>query len=303
MAYLIDTDEKLRERLQQYIRDVQAERETFDGNKWLKVQNKLKRERLKCFFGIPEMGTAKYCIKNDFDASTIDPLEDYWDSEPQKLQVKMLEENLKIAMKHRYLRGKVSKKKLIDLLCWVSKRRVEEYSAEKTDEKRKIMCILGPLCSGRTLSSLHLRYHLGANVICAFTTKEPTERQVEGRDYHFIDILPDPLSILSYSHYNGDYYYSIKEQVFGPCTVYATDPVSYQNLLKDNGDKYRIFTVLLRRDILMRKRIDVPPKKVFDDDEKYKWDEKNYDFVIDNNGGKKHLFTEIERIYNTIKNM
>lgn len=168
-------------------------------------------------------------------------------------------------------------------------------------DKLKIMCIIGGSGCGKTLASLHLKYHKDANVICSFTTRPPRPTEVEGRDHHFIDIVPDRTELIAYAHFGGAYYYATKWQVFGPCTVYVIDEKGLANLRKDFGDVYDIHTVLIKRDKALRRKVGVDETRIRRDERRNLNDE-DYDYVISNNGKKAELFAEIERIYEEIKN-
>lgn len=136
----------------------------------------------------------------------------------------MIKRNLKIASHYSRKRGKVTPTRLKMLMKEILRFRINEYlNPIENMEKLKIMCIIGGSGCGKTLASLHLKYHKDANVICSFTTRPPRETEVEGRDHHFIDIVPDRTELIAYAHFGGAYYYATKWQVFGPCTVYVID--------------------------------------------------------------------------------
>ena len=168
-------------------------------------------------------------------------------------------------------------------------------------EKLKILCIVGGSGCGKTLASLHLKFHKKANVICSFTTRKPRETEVEGRDHHFIDIVPDRTELLTYTHFGGAYYYSLKSQVHGPCTVYVIDEKGLDNLRKDFGEVYDIHTILIKRDKSLRRKAGVNETRIRRDERRNLIDSE-YDYVVVNNGTKREFFDEIERIYEEVKN-
>lgn len=166
----------------------------------------------------------------------------------------------------------------------------------------KILCIVGESGAGKTLASLHLQNKLGANVICSFTTRPPRETEVEGREHHFINIVPDPNELLAYANFCGWEYYALKTQVWGDCTVYVIDEQGLKNLKEEHGDEYRIFSVYITRTWSNRKRVGVKPKRMERDSGREQLPLEEYDWVIDNNTTKKNLFVNIEAIYNEVKN-
>ena len=214
----------------------------------------------------------------------------------------MIKRNLKIASHYSRKRGKVTPTRLKMLMKEILRFRINEYlNPIENMEKLKIMCIIGGSGCGKTLASLHLKYHKDANVICSFTTRPPRETEVEGRDHHFIDIVPDRTELIAYAHFGGAYYYATKWQVFGPCTVYVIDEKGLENLRKDFGDVYDIYTVLIKRDKSLRRKSGIDETRLRRDERRDLKDE-DYDYVIENNGKKADLFSSIESIYEKIKN-
>lgn len=202
----------------------------------------------------------------------------------------------------KYPRGTVTPFRFRKILKEILIKRLEEYM-NPTNEKLKIMCIVGTSGSGKKLASLHLKYKLDANVICSFTTRPPRETEVEGRDHHFINIHPEEKDTLAMTTYGGHLYYALKSQVFGDCTVYVIDEQGLRDLMDVHGDEYRLFKVYLKRDIRKRRKSKVLSERTNRDSERVPFDDDFYDYIIDNNSTKRHLFEEIENIYNTIKNM
>ena len=165
------------------------------------------------------------------------------------------------------------------------------------------MCIVGESGSGKTLASLHLKYKLDANVICSFTTRPPRQTEVEGRDHHFVHVYPEEAEVLAMTTYGDHLYYALKYQVFGPCTVYVIDEDGIRDLMDVHGDEYRLFKVYLKRDMRLKIKSGVRSGRTKRDKDRTPFDESFYDYVVENNSTKRHLFEEIERIYNEIKNM
>lgn len=222
--------------------------------------------------------------------------------DPQQVQVNMIKRNLKISSHYSRKRGKVTPTRLKMLMKEILQFRINEYlNPIENMEKLKIMCIIGGSGCGKTLASLHLKYHKDANVICSFTTRPPRDTEVEGRDHHFIDIVPDRTELIAYAHFGGAYYYATKWQVFGPCTVYVIDEKGLENLRKDFGDVYDIHTVLIKRDKSLRRKSGIDETRLRRDERRDLKDE-DYDYVIENNGKKANLFSSIESIYEEIKN-
>lgn len=221
---------------------------------------------------------------------------------PQEIHDELLMYNLSVAQQKRNQRGKVTKQRLKMMLYDTLLRRVDRYSNPEKYMNNKILCIVGGSGAGKTLASLHLQNKLGANVICSYTTRPPRETEVEGREHHFINIVPDPNELLAYASFGGWEYYALKTQVWGDCTVYVIDEVGLRNLREEHGDEYRIFSVYINRSWSNKKRAGIPKKRMERDTGRQKLPMEEYDWVIDNNSTKKNLFVNIEAIYNEVKN-
>ena len=180
--------------------------------------------------------------------------------------------------------------------------RVRNYLNKDKNMKQKILCIVGESGSGKTLASLHLKYKCGANVICSYTTRPPRDTEVEGRDHHFIDIVPPEEELLAFAMFGGYKYYATKAQVFGPCTVYVIDEQGIRDLMERHSDKYDIYTVYLTRERQLKLDRGVDVHRINRDKKRNLFDLSFYNYVIENNGTKRELFLNIERIYNEIKN-
>lgn len=298
MSFLIDINEELDEQVQEQIRKFRERSSGTCYATWYAIQVAMARARdLKIYHDKIE----NFTMPNLFDDAG-NAIDWYHWRDPQQVQVNMVGRNLEASSDWRRLRGKVTEKRLVKLMGKILKRRIEEYLNPRDEmEKLKILCIVGGSGCGKTLASLHLKHHKDANVICSFTTRPPRSTEVEGRDHHFIDIVPDRTELLAYTHFSGYYYYALKLQVFGPCTVYVVDEKGLANMKRDNGDEYRIFSVLIKRDKVLRRQCGVDVARIRRDEVRDLRDE-DYDYVIENNGKKTELFRSIERIYEEIKN-
>lgn len=298
MPFLIDIKEELDEQVQAQIKRFRRTCAGQNIGAWYRIQAAIARARdLKIYHDTIE----NFIVPNLFDENG-DAITWYHWRDPQQVQVNMIKRNLKESSQAKRKRGRVTPVRLKRLLKNILQHRIDEYLNPKTDmKKQKIMCIIGGSGCGKTLASLHLKYHKGANVICSFTTRPPRETEVEGRDHHFIDIVPDKTELIAYAHFGGYYYYATKWQVSGPCTVYVIDEKGLENLRNDFSDLYDIHTVLIKRDKKLRRKVGVSETRIRRD-ERRKINDDDYDYVIVNNGKKTELFDCIERIYEEIKN-
>lgn len=298
MSYIVDIREELDEQVQEQIRKFRRRSKGTDYAGWYHIQRAIARSRdLTIYHDKIE----NFIMPNLFDENG-DPIAWYHWRDPEQSQVNMVKRNLQISSHYSRKRGRVTKKRLKMIMMEILEARLYEYKHPIKDmEKLKIMCIVGGSGCGKTLASLHLKFHKDANVICSYTTRPPRETEVEGRDHHFIDIVPDKTELIAYTHYGNHYYYATKWQVFGPCTVYVIDEKGLENLRKDFGDTYDITSVLIKRDKALRRRVGVDDTRIRRDERRNLVDE-DYDYIVENNSTKKNLFHQIEKIYETIKN-
>lgn len=298
MPFLVDIREELDEQVQEQIRKFRKDSAATGYKGWYRIQSAMAKARDLVIY---HDDIENFIMPNLFDDNG-DAITWYHWRDPQQVQVNMVRRNLRESSHWSRKRGRVTPKRLQMLMRDILRIRIDEYLNPKTEmEKLKIMCIIGGSGCGKTLASLHLKYHKDANVICSFTTRPPRETEVEGRDHHFIDIVPDRTELIAYAHFGGAYYYATKWQVFGPCTVYVIDEKGLENLRKDFGDVYDIYTVLIKRDKALRKKVGVEDTRIRRD-ERRNLKDKDYDYVIVNNSKKSEFFSNIERIYEEIKN-
>lgn len=298
MSFLIDLDEELDEQIQKQLRKFRKDCAGTGYNGWYRIQKAIAKARDMTIY---HDKIENFILPNLFDEKG-DAIQWYHWRDPQQVQVNMVKRNLAKTTYYRRSRGRVTPTRLRMLMKEILEYRINEYlNPCQNMEKLKIMCIIGGSGCGKTLASLHLKYHKDANVICSFTTRPPRPNEVEGRDHHFIDIVPDKTELIAYAHFAGHYYYATKWQVFGPCTVYVIDEKGLNNLRTDFGDVYDIYTVLIKRDKALRRKSGVDDTRIRRD-ERRNLKDIDYDYVIINNGKKKELFREIERIYEEIKN-
>lgn len=297
MSYLIDIREDLDEQVQEQLRKFRRKCMGSGYMGWYRIQMAIAKAR---DLAIYHDKIENYVMPNLFDENG-DAVAWYHWRDPQQIQVNMVKKNLQASSHYRRQRGRVTETRLRMLMLHILDCRIEKYLNPKENmEKLKILCIVGGSGCGKTLASLHLKYHKDANVICSFTTRPPRPTEVEGRDHHFIDIVPDRTELIAYAHFGGHYYYATKWQVFGSCTVYVIDEKGLANLRKDFGDVYDIHTVLIKRDKVLRRKCGVDETRIRRDERRNLVDE-DYDYVIVNNGKKTELFNNIERIYEEVK--
>lgn len=221
---------------------------------------------------------------------------------PQDAHDALMQQNFYCGSKKINKRCRITPLRMRRILFDILQARIDKYLNPEKYMNNKILCIVGESGAGKTLASLHLQNKLGANVICSFTTRPPRPTEIEGREHHFINIVPDPNELLAYTNFGGYEYYALKTQVFGECTVYVIDEDGLRNLREEHGNEYRIFSVYITRSWSKRKASGVNKRRIERDYSRETLPLNEYDWVIENNSTKKNLFINIEAIYNEIKN-
>lgn len=205
--------------------------------------------------------------------------------------------------KHNKVRGRVTKEIYINILMEIEKNKVANYLDEIENGKRKkiILCIIGESGAGKTLASLHLKYKLEANTICSFTTRPPRAEEVEGRDHHFVDIVPPQEELLAFTIYGNYKYYALKSQVQGPVTVYVIDEKGYLDLKAKFPEEYDLHPIYIKRKKSFKSIAGVSDHRMERDRKRAELlSDDTYDFIIENNGTKAEFFEKIETIYNNL---
>ena len=298
MSYLVDIKEELDEQVQRQIRRFRQRSSSTGYYGWYRINSAIEKARS---LEITHDKIENFMLPDLFDENG-DIISWYHWRDPEQAQVNMIKRNLQISMEPSRKRGRVTPKRLKMLMMGILQDRINEYlNPAMRENKQKIMCIVGGSGTGKTLASLHLKNHKDANVICSFTTRPPRPTEVEGRDHHFIDIVPDRTELIAYTHFGGYYYYAAKWQVKGDVTVYVIDEKGLENLKKDFSEEYDIVSVFIKREISLRKRVGVNVSRIRRD-ERRKLNESDYDYVVENNATKKEFFEKIEKIYEEIKN-
>lgn len=221
---------------------------------------------------------------------------------PRDAHDELLQKNYYCGGKKHNKRGRITALRLKKILYTTLMARIDKYSNPEKYMNNKILCIVGESGAGKTLASLHLQNKLGANVICSYTTRPPRPTEIEGREHHFLNIVPDPNELLAYTTFSGYEYYALKTQVWGDCTVYVIDEDGLRNLKEAHGDEYRIFSVYMSRPWSSRVKAGVKYKRMERDAQRNKIPLEEYDWVIYNDSTKKDMFVQIEAIYNEVKN-
>lgn len=221
---------------------------------------------------------------------------------PQDAHDVLMKNNFYCGSKKINKRCRMTPLRMRRILLDILQARIDKYLNPEKYMNNKILCIVGESGAGKTLASLHLQNKLGANVICSFTTRPPRSTEIEGREHHFINIVPDPNELLAYTNFGGYEYYALKTQVFGECTVYVIDEDGLRNLREEHGNEYRIFSVYITRSWSNRKASGINKRRIERDYNRETLPLNEYDWVIENNSTKKDLFNNIEDIYNEVKN-
>lgn len=284
---------------------LRQERKEFVGNDFGTFYRNQKLLNMMWNGEITEDNIEEYMYADKMSEKGIPPVEWYHLQafpHPQEAHDEFVRQNYYCGRQKHNKRGRMTKLRLKKVLFGILQRRVDRYLNPENYMNNKILCIVGESGAGKTLASLHLQNKLNANVICSFTTRPPRPTEIEGREHHFINIVPDPNELLAYANFGGYEYYALKTQVWGDCTVYVIDEQGLKNLRMEHGGEYRIFSVYITRDWNKRRKSGVKASRMGRDANRETLPLDEYDWVIENNSTKKNLFINIEAIYNEVKN-
>ena len=280
-------------------------RKEFVGDDFGSFYRNMKLQAMIWSGEITEDNIEEYMTAEKMSEGNLPPMEWYHlhaYPHPQDAHDELLQRNYYCGGKKKNMRGRITRLRFQRILRDILARRIDRFLNPDKYMNNKILCIVGDSGAGKTLASLHLQNKLGANVICSYTTRPPRTTEVEGREHHFINIVPDPNELLAYANFGGYEYYALKTQVWGDCTVYVIDEQGLKNLREDHGDEYQIYSVYITRSWSERKKSGVKLKRMERDSTRDKLSADEYDWITENNSTKKNLFINIEAIYNAVKN-
>lgn len=280
-------------------------RKEFVGNDFGTFYRSQKLQNMIWNGEITEDNIEEYMTAEKMSEGGVPPMEWYHLKafpHPQDAHDSLLQQNYYCGGKKHNKRGRITPLRLKRILYNILLKRIDKYENPEKYMNNKILCIVGESGAGKTLASLHLQNKLEANVICSYTTRPPRPTEIEGREHHFINIVPDPNELLAYANFGGYEYYALKTQVWGDCTVYVIDEQGLRNLREEHGNEYQIFSVYMTRSWSERRKSGIKPKRMERDTSREKIPLEEYDWVIENNSTKKAMFEQIEAIYNEVKN-
>lgn len=221
---------------------------------------------------------------------------------PRRMRSTEIKKSLKKA-RYNGQRGRVTRNIYDNIMQQEQKGKIMNYLEENMNGNRKkiIMCIVGGSGTGKTLASLHLQNKFGANVICSYTTRPPRDDEEEGREHHFVDIVPPQEDLLAFTRYGAYKYYATKAQVHGPVTVYVIDEAGLLCLKNKFGDIYDIRSYYIERRRMYRIISGVSSDRMKRDNHRKELiPPGEYDEIIINDGTKTVFFETIDRIYNNL---
>ena len=219
------------------------------------------------------------------------------DTYTEQVAREKLNENL-LKCKGNPENARVTKRKLIAILKEIEANRLKQY-IDKSDVKKKIICLIGAGGVGKTLAAMHMKHKFGVNVIIPFTDRKPKDYEIEGLDYHFIDISPPPSDVLTLSRRDGWMRYALKSSVTDDVNIIMIDNSMFKLIKSAYPDEYELYSVLIRRDIRLRRIVSMEDEQSFEAARGAPLT--FYNYTIENNGTKRELFNNIEKIYNEIK--
>lgn len=219
------------------------------------------------------------------------------DTYTEQVARERLNENL-LKCAENPVNARVTRGKLTAILKEIEANRLKQY-VDKSGVKKKIICLIGAGGVGKTLAAMHMKHKFGVNVIIPFTDRKPKDYEIEGLDYHFIDISPPPSDVLTLSRREGWMQYALKSSVTDDVNIIMIDNSMFKLIKSAYPGEYELYSVLIKRDIRLRRIVSMEDEQSFEAARGAPLT--FYNYTIENNGTKRELFNNIEKIYNEIK--
>lgn len=219
------------------------------------------------------------------------------DTYTEQVAREKLNENL-LKCAENPVNARVTRGKLTAILKEIEANRLKQY-VDKSGVKKKIICLIGAGGVGKTLAAMHMKHKFGVNVIIPFTDRKPKDYEIEGLDYHFIDISPPPSDVLTLSRREGWMQYALKSSVTDDVNIIMIDNSMFKLIKSAYPGEYELYSVLIKRDIRLRRIVSMEDEQSFEAARGAPLT--FYNYTIENNGTKRELFNNIEKIYNEIK--
>ena len=151
-----------------------------------------------------------------------------------------------------------------------------------------IVCIVGPSGCGKTTMARVVEGALDIPMLVSYTTRPKRENEVDGIDHHFVmeDQMPPENEMLAYTNFGGYHYWmplsAIPYTGTGVCS-YVIDEKGLQMLKEQYSNQFIIKSILIKRSTKLLTE-QVGEERVKRDLDRIKIPEKDYDYVITNNG-------------------
>lgn len=151
-----------------------------------------------------------------------------------------------------------------------------------------IVCVVGPSGCGKTTMARVVEGALDIPMLVSYTTRPKRDNEIEGVDHHFVteDQMPPKEEMLAYTNFGGYHYwmpfFEIPYTGTGVCT-YVIDEKGLQMLKEQYSDQFIVKSILVKRNkkFLVEQ---VGQERVKRDRDRISIPEKDYDYVVTNNG-------------------
>ena len=205
------------------------------------------------------------------------------DTYTEQVAREKLNENL-LKCAENPVNARVTRGKLTAILKEIEANRLKQY-VDKSGVKKKIICLIGAGGVGKTLAAMHMKHKIGVNVIIPFTDRKPKDYEIEGLDYHFIDISPPPSDVLTLSRREGWMQYALKSSVTDDVNIIMIDNSMFKLIKSAYPGEYELYSVLIKRDIRLRRIVSMEDEQSFEAARGAPLT--FYNYTIENNGTKR----------------
>lgn len=121
--------------------------------------------------------------------------------------------------------------------------------------KDLVICLVGESGSGKTTIANMLE-KFGYNVIQSYTTRKPRYKGEYGHIFATVDdfINTPEEEILSFTHFNGNYYWITRDLIAGKGTsIFVVDPKGVSELFNKKDDTFDMFVIYVKTSEEIRK--------------------------------------------------
>lgn len=178
---------------------------------------------------------------------------------------------------------------------------------------KTIICIVGKTSSGKDTITRHIMEKFGLGMVCSYATRPMREGEVNGREHYFVtkEQMKELLKtehVIAYtkSEKTGVEYFATAESVLADNVIYIINPKGIVYLKEHIPEDFRLLQIYVyldepeieRRAMLRKDDPDAFLTRINDERDEFDtyYNNKEYDYVVDNRKSKEEVFAEVDAI-------